>query len=146
MQPDRLLAWISRAILLPPALIFCIISYRHLTDPAHAIAGASLTSPQAFTDTRVLGAWMLALVFLLVVTATNRSLLWLAHAVLVVFMGLTLVVRLYGFAHDGTTLETGNQGMIVLVEVVFFTLNTLALTIYMRGIATPAKRRVEHQA
>ena len=42
---------------------------------------------------------------------------------------MTLVVRIFGFVNDGTTLAMGNQKAITIVEIVFLTLNTLGLVI-----------------
>ena len=50
-------------------------------------------------------------------------------------MGLVLAVRLFGFAHDGTTLAMGDQKVKFTGEIVFLTLNTLGfiLQTYLHG-------------
>jgi hypothetical protein len=119
--------WLSRLVMLPPVLIFSLISLRFLTNPGHAVPGVTLHTPEAFTDTRVFGAWMVTMVLLLIVFLTSERRLWLGHLQLALFMGITLGVRIFGFMNDGTTLAMGNQRTITIVETVFLVLNTLGL-------------------
>jgi hypothetical protein len=123
--------WLSRVVMFPPAFVFTVIMLRYFTDPAHAVTGSSLHTPEAFTDTRVIGAWMLTLFVLLVTFLASKRRLWLGHLQLVVFMAATLVVRVFGFVHDGTTLAMGNQRPITIVEIVFLTLNFAGLLLQM---------------
>ncbi len=51
---------------------------------------------------------------------------------LAAFMGVTLVVRIFGFMNDGTTLAMGNQRPITIIEIVFMVLNTLGLVVQTR--------------
>jgi len=117
----------------PPVIIFTLIMLRYFTNPAHAINGTILTTPETFTDTRVIGAWMLTLLILLITFLLSRERLWLGHLQLVVFMSTTLVVRIFGFLHDGTTLAMGNQRVITIVEIVFLVLNSLGLVLQAAG-------------
>lgn len=128
----RLAPWLSRLVMLPPVLILSVITLRYLTNPAHATSGTTLNTPEAFTDTRVLGAWTLTLLVMLVTFLLSRTRLWLGHLQLVAFMGITLVVRIFGFTHDGTTLAMGNQRVITIMEIVFLILNTVGLAIQAR--------------
>lgn len=123
----RVVPWLSRAVMFPPALVFTVITLRYLTDPAHAVSGTSLHTPEAFTDTRVIGAWMLTLLILLLTFVASKQRLWLGHLQLAIFMGTTLVLRIFGFMHDGTTMAMGNQRPITIVEIVFLTLNIVGL-------------------
>lgn len=113
--------WLSRIVMLPPIFIFTLIAIRFLTNPSHSIPGVTLNAPEAFTDTRVLAAWMATLVITLVICLLSENRLWLGHLQLIVFMGMTLAVRIFGFIHDGTTLAMGNQRTITMA------LNTLGL-------------------
>lgn len=70
---------------------------------------------------------MLTLLILLLTFVASRQRLWLGHLQLAVFMGATLVLRIFGFMHDGTTLAMGNQRPITIVEIVFLTLNIVGL-------------------
>ena len=60
----RFAPWLSRLVMFPPIIIFTLISVRYFTNPAHAVSGTSLNTPEAFTDTRVIGAWMVTLLIL----------------------------------------------------------------------------------
>lgn len=121
--------WLSRIVMLPPIFVFTLIGIRFLTNPGHAIPGVTLLAPEAFTDTRVLAAWMATLVITLIACLLSENRLWLGHLQLIAFMGMTLAVRIFGFIHDGTTLAMGNQRTITIVETVFLALNTLGLAV-----------------
>ena len=128
----RFAPWLSRVVMVPPVLILSVITLRYFTNPAHATSGVTLNTPEAFTDTRVLGAWTLTLLAMLVTFLLSRARLWLGHLQLVAFMGITLVVRIFGFMHDGTTLAMGNQRVITIMEIVFLILNAAGLAIQAR--------------
>lgn len=127
--------WLSRLVMFPPVVIFTAISFRYFTNPARAIAGTTLGTPEAFTDTRVLGAWTLTLLIMLITFLFSKDRLWLGHLQLAVFMAAALVTRVFGFMHDGTTLAMGNQRFITFVEVILLALNAvgLLLQIHLRN-------------
>jgi hypothetical protein len=116
-------------VMTPPVLVLILISLRYFTDPGHAVAGVTLHTPEAFTDTRVIGCWTLTLALMLVTCLVSQSRLWMGHLLLVAFMGFTLAVRVFGFASDGTTLDMGNQRIITIVEIVFLILNSIGLAV-----------------
>lgn len=124
--------WLSRLVMFPPVLVFSLISVRFLTNPGHAIPGVTLHTPEAFTDTRVIGAQMVTLLTMLITFMASEKRLWLGHLELVAFMGATLVVRIFGFMNDGTTLAMGHQRPITIAEIVFLMLNTLGLVVQNR--------------
>jgi len=124
--------WLSRLVMLPPILVLTLISIRFLTNTGHAIPGAMLTTPEAFTDTRVMAAWMMTMLAMLLLFVSSQKRLWLGHLQIALLMGLVLVVRIFGFAHDGTTLAMGNQKPITVAEIVFLTLNLLGLFLQNR--------------
>jgi hypothetical protein len=126
--------WLSRIVMLPPILVLTLIGIRFLTNPGHAIPGVTLNTPEAFTDTRVLGAWMVTMVIMVIVFFLSENRLWLGNLQLAVFMGTTLAVRIFGFLSVGTTLAMGNQRRITIVETVFLVLNTLGLVVQTRLI------------
>lgn len=136
----RFAPWLSRIVMLPPVLVFTLISVRFLTNPGHATPGVSLNTPEAFTDTRVIGAWMVTLLTILITFLLSESRLWLGHLQLAVFMGVTLAVRIFGFMNDGTTLAMGNQRAITIVEIVFLVLNTVGFIVQTRLIKKPEVR------
>lgn len=126
--------WLSWLVMLPPVLVFTLISIRFFTNPGHATPGVTLNTPEAFTDTRVIGAWMVTLLSMLITFLFSKDRLWLGHLQLAIFMGMTLVVRIFGFMNDGTTLAMGNQRPITIVEIVFLALNTLGFIAQTRSI------------
>lgn len=135
---QALAAWLSRAVMLPPVAILTLVSLRFLTKTAQAVPGLTLNTPESFTDMRVPAAWLLTLLVLLLMFISNRRRLWLGHLQLCLFMGLTLAVRIYGFAHDGTTLAMGDQLRITIAESVFLALNLAGL-----ALQNYARRRFE---
>jgi len=132
-KPLSFAPWLSRLIMLPPVLVFTLISIRFFTNPGHATPGVTLNTPEAFTDTRVIGAWMVTLLTMLITFLFSEDRLWLGHLQLAIFMGVTLVVRIFGFMNDGTTLAMGNQRPITIVEIVFLALNTLGFIAQTRS-------------
>lgn len=129
----RLAPWLSRFVMFPPVIIFTAISLRYFTNPANVVAGATLSTPEAFTDTRLLGAWTLTLLIMLITFLSSKDRLWLGHLQLVFFMGATLAARVFGFMHDGTTLSMGNQRVITTAETVLLTLNAAGLWLQIRA-------------
>jgi hypothetical protein len=119
--------WVSRLILIPPILILMMISVRHISDPMHATAavGVALTTPEALTDTRVVGGITFAIVCLLSWTLLFPSRLRIGHGLVIVLMATVLAVRFFGFAVDGTTLAMGTQKVKAGGEALFLTLNAI---------------------
>ena len=69
--------YMSRMFMIPPIIIFTIISHRFLTNPAHAISatGVAYSQPDAITDTRVMGAVFLSLAIVILGTVLSKNLL-----------------------------------------------------------------------
>ena len=134
--------WFGRTVLIPPSLIMLRITARLLFDPAHAIAstGVSLTTPEALTDMRVVGALTLTLALVIGSAVFSRRNLRAGHATVAVLMALVLAVRMFGFARDGTTLAMGDQRTKVVGEVVFLTLNAAAYVLETRRLRTTGVR------
>ena len=126
--------WLSRLVMMPPLFIFTLISTRFLANPGHAVPGVTLATPESFTDMRVVAAWMLTFVVMLLLFLSNRKRLWLGHLQLSLILGLALGLRIFGFIHDGTTLAMGNQTTITTAETVLLALNILGLAMqnYLR--------------
>jgi hypothetical protein len=59
----------------------------------------------------------------------SRNRLRLGHAIVILVMGLVLVVRIAGFAIDGTTLSMGDELQKTIGEILFLVLNSAALFI-----------------
>ncbi len=125
----RFAPWLSRVALVPPTIVLAAITRRFFTDPAQAITGTTLHTPEAFTDVRVVGALTLTLFIMLITFLLATKRLWLGHVEAIALMGLALATRIFGFLHDGTTLAMGNQRRITIGEIVFLTLNVGALVL-----------------
>lgn len=130
----RVAPWFSRIVMLPPMLIMILISVRYIRNPIQAASptGVMLSTPEALTDTRVVGA--IALTIALIIAASIFSLrsLRAGHATVIALMALILAVRMFGFAEDGTSLAMGDQRVKAIGETVFLTLNMLGLFLQTR--------------
>ena len=125
----RFAPWLSRAALAPPVIVLAAITWRFFTNPAQAIAGTTLHTPEGFTNVRVVGALTLTLLIMLITFLLATQRLWLGHLEAMALMGLVLATRIFGFLHDGTTLAMGHQKRIAVGEIVFFTLNVGGLVL-----------------
>src|SRR5262249_1415170 len=107
-----------------------LIGVRFISNPVHGVAatGVTLNTPEAVTDTRVIGALALTIAGILASLVVSRRRLRTAHAVVLGLMALILAVRIFGFAVDGTTLAMGGQRYKFTGELVFLTLNALAFS------------------
>jgi hypothetical protein len=124
--------WISRVFLAIPILIFAMIGIQYIINPAHAAAGGlgvALTSPAAITDTRENAGFVLSLAILLVYSFVSNSRLRFGHSVVVLSIGLLLALRIFGIAHDGTSLAAGNEMRKAGGEALFLILNSLGLVL-----------------
>src|SRR5215470_2624326 len=123
--------WLSRIVMVPPILIMILISIRYITDPHHAFAatGLTLSTPEAITDTRVIGGLTLTIALVIAASVVSRTRLRMGHLTVIALMGLVLAVRLFGFAVDGTTLAMGDQQVKFTGEIVFLALNTLGFAL-----------------
>ena len=125
---------LSRIVMVPPMLIMGVIGLRFITNPSHGVAatGVTLSTPEAITDSRVVGALALTIAFVLATFISSRSRLRMGNITIVAMMALILAVRIFGFASDGTTLAMGGQKYKFTGEVVFLTLNAIALALQTR--------------
>lgn len=123
--------WFSRLVMAPAILIMVAISFRYIWDPAHAASptGVVLSTPEALTDTRVVGGFTLSLAVIVASAIFSQRRLRMGHAILIAVMGLVLAVRLYGFMEDGTTLAMGDQKVKTIGEIVFLVLNSIGFAI-----------------
>ncbi len=130
----RIAPWLSRIVMVPPVLILILISVRYIGNPIHAASptGVMLSTPEALTDTRVVGAITLTIALLIATSTVSLRSLRMGHATVVALMALILAVRMFGFAVDGTTLAMGDQRVKTVGEIVFLTLNMLGFFIQTR--------------
>ena len=124
-------AWLSRIVLVPPMLIMILIAVRCITNPIHALAttGVTLGTPQAMTDMRVVGGLALTIAFVIATSIASPQRVRTGHLTVIALMAFVLAVRLFGFAHDGTTVAMGDQRVKLTGEILFLTLNTLGLAL-----------------
>jgi hypothetical protein len=131
-----LASWLSRIVMIPPTLIMILIGVRYIGNPIHAASptGVTLSTPEALTDTRVVGALALTVAFVIATSILSPPRLRMGHVTVIALMGFILAVRMFGFAEDGTTLAMGDQRVKTIGEMVFLTLNTLGfiLQTYLR--------------
>jgi hypothetical protein len=108
-------------------IILIVIGWRYIINPAHAASptGVILGTPEALTDTRVVGAIALTVAFAIATSIASVGRLRIGHATVVTLMALVLAVRFFGFAQDGTTIATGDQRVKVIGEIVFLSLNAV---------------------
>jgi hypothetical protein len=117
--------------MIPPLVILVAISARFILDPAHAAAksGVALTTPEAMTDTRVVGGMTLTISALIASSIFSRHRLRMGHATIATMMAWVLAVRMFGFMTDGTTLAMGDQRVKTTGEVVFLLLNVVGYAV-----------------
>jgi hypothetical protein len=137
---ESLAPWLSRTVMVPPMLIMTLIGVRYIGNPMHAAAptGVTLSTPEALTDTRVVGALALTVAFVIAASIVFFRSLRMGHATVIALMAFILAVRILGFAQDGTTLAMGGQRVKTTGEIVFLTLNTLGF-----AVQTYVRKRTE---
>ena len=125
----------SRIVTIPPTMIMILIGMRFIVHPNRGLAetGVTLSTPEAVTDTRVMGALALTIAFVLAQFLFSRSRSRAANVTVIALMGAVLAVRMFGFSIDGTTLAMGTQKVKLTGEVVFLTLNSIALALQSFG-------------
>jgi hypothetical protein len=123
--------WLSRIVMIAPMLIMIAIAVRCISNPTHAVAatGVTLSTPEALTDTRVIGGLALTIAFVIATSIASRQRLRTGHLTVIALMACVLAVRLFGFAHDGTTLAMGDQKVKLTGESVFLSLNALGFAL-----------------
>ena len=102
----KLAPWLTRLVLLPPALIFALIASRYIAHPVQtgATIGLAFNSALAITITRVgFGAFPLGCsIFTLSCLISKRRLLT-GLGFVGTIIGVALAVRIFGMLADGTT-------------------------------------------
>jgi hypothetical protein len=112
--------------MIPPTLIMILVGFRYIENPAQGASptGVVLSTPEALTDTRVVGALALTISFAIATSIVSRTRLRIGHAIVIALMVFVLTVRMFGFAMDGTTLATGTQKVKTFGEILFLILNS----------------------
>lgn len=139
--------WLTRLILVPPAIIFALIASRYIVHPAEAAAtvGISLNTPLAATITRIgFGAFPLgcSLFSLSCLISIKRVLTGLAFVTIMI--GVALVVRVYGTIIDGTIRESlGLIGAETVLLVLSVTGAVIETRRRKRSLASANKARAD---
>ena len=108
-MPDRVMPWVSRAVLLAALTVLTLISSKFIGHPVDAAAASNMTlgSPLAITNMRAsfgafpLGCALFVLVCLLTASLRRTGLVFVA-----LIVGTALVVRVFGIVADGTLAES----------------------------------------
>jgi len=106
---DRIVPWISRAVLLAAITVLSLISRKFIGHPVDAAAASDMTlgSPIAITNMRAsFGAFPLGCALFVLVCLVTSSLRKTGLIFVALIVGTALVVRVFGVVADGTFAES----------------------------------------
>ena len=106
---DRIVPWISRAVLLAAITVFSLISRKFIGHPVDAAAASDMTlgSPLAITNMRAsFGAFPLGCALFVLICLVTSSLRKTGLIFVALIVGTALVVRVFGIVADGTFAES----------------------------------------
>jgi hypothetical protein len=101
--------WINRLVLMAATFVFAAIGLRYIADPvtASAATGVTLTSPLAFTVTRIgFGAFPLGFAIFNVSCLFSRARLRTGVGLVVTVVSTAIAVRLFSLVTDGAAAES----------------------------------------
>ena len=101
--------WLSRFLLIPPALIFTLSAVRYLTQPTQAAAevGIAVTSPLGMTILRVgFGAFPLGCSIFVFACLVSERRISTGLGFVATIIAVLMIVRSYGMVVDGTVKES----------------------------------------
>ncbi len=123
---DRVLPWVSRAVLLAALTVLAMISRKFIGHPVDAAAASNITlgSPLAITTMRAsFGAFPLGCALFVLVCLVTSSLRKTGLVFVALIVGTALVVRLFGVVADGTLAESMH---LLIAETVLLALSVAA--------------------
>jgi len=123
---DRVLPWVSRAVLLAALTVLAMISRKFIGHPVDAAAASNITlgSPLAITTMRAsFGAFPLGCALFVLVCLVTSSLRETGLVFVALIVGTALVVRLFGVIADGTLAESMH---LLIAETVLLALSVAA--------------------
>ncbi len=123
---DRVLPWVSRAVLLAALTVLAMISRKFIGHPVDAAAASNITlgSPLAITTMRAsFGAFPLGCALFVLVCLVTSSLRKTGLVFVALIVGTALVVRLFGVIADGTLAESMH---LLIAETVLLALSVAA--------------------
>ena len=106
---DRIVPWISRAVLLATITVLSLISRKFIGHPVDAAAASDMTlgSPLAITNMRAsFGAFPLGCALFVLICLVTSSLRKTGLIFVALIVGTALVVRVFGIVADGTFAES----------------------------------------
>jgi uncharacterized protein DUF4345 len=123
---DRVMPWISRAVLLAALTVLALISRKFIGHPVDAAAASDMTlgSPLAITNMRAsFGAFPLGCALFVLVCLVTSSLRRTGLAFVALIVGTALAVRVFGIVADGTLTESLR---VLIAETVLLSLSLAA--------------------
>jgi Domain of unknown function (DUF4345) len=123
---DRIIPWISRAVLLAALTVLALISRKFIGHPVDAAAASDMTlgSPLAITNMRAsFGAFPLGCALFVLVCLVTSSLRRTGLAFVALIVGTALAVRVFGIVADGTLAESLR---VLIAETVLLSLSLAA--------------------
>jgi len=138
---DRIVPWISRAVLLAAITVLSLISRKFIGHPVDAAAASDMTlgSPIAITNMRAsFGAFPLGCALFVLVCLVTSSLRTTGLIFVALIVGTALVVRVFGVVADGTFAESLR---VLIAETVLLGLALAAYTGERLASASSASRR-----
>src|SRR5437870_13508321 len=105
MMSNPVVPWISRAVLLAALIVLALIGRKFIGDPIEAAAASGITlgNPLAVTNMRAsFGAFPLGCALFVLVCLVTSSLRRTGLVFVMLVVGTTLAVRVFGIIMDGT--------------------------------------------
>jgi len=138
---NRIMPWISRAVLLAALTVLALISRKFIGHPVDAAAASDMTlgSPLAITNMRAsFGAFPLGCALFLLVCLMTSGLRRTGLVFVALIVGTALAVRIFGIVADGTLTESLR---VLIAETVLLTLSLSAYAGERLASASSARRR-----
>jgi hypothetical protein len=123
---DRIMPWISRAVLLAALTVLALISRKFIGHPVDAAAASDMTlgSPLAITNMRAsFGAFPLGCALFVLICLVTSSLRKTGLIFVALIVGTALAVRVFGVVADGTLTESLR---VLIAETVLLSLSLAA--------------------
>jgi hypothetical protein len=141
MMSDRVMPWVSRAVLLAALTVLALISRKFISHPVDAAAASDITlgSPLAITNMRAsFGAFPLGCALFVLVCLLTSSLRRTGLVFVALIVGTALMVRIFGVVADGTLAESLR---VLIAETVLLGLSLAAYAGERLTAASSASRR-----
>ena len=140
-MPDRIMPWISRAVLLAALTVLALISRKFIGNPVDAAtaSGMTLGSPLAITNMRAsFGAFPRGCALFVLVCLVTSNLRRTGLIFVALIVGTALAVRVFGVVADGTLAESLR---VLIAETVVLGLALAAYAGERLASASSASRR-----